>query len=186
MNRDHFHHQRHNRLEHGLPGAWKVVSGRAIALKSRESGMLRVARGSIWATFDGPHKGVLNDLGGLMLHPSQQLALAHGERRAVESWKGAADPYFWRNWQPLKARAPEEWLTTARALEDLRLAFGLAGGAFRRLLWAMGDLTFATARGFGNWLSEKLLENRFATASGLTPNTGDGAARRDDRRRNEA
>lgn len=186
MNRDHFHRQRHNRLEHGLPGAWKVVSGRAIALQSQESGMLRVARGSIWAAFDGPHKGVLNDLGGLMLHPSQQLALARGDRRVVESWNRTADPYFWRNWQPLQARAPEQWLTMARALEDLRLAFGLSGGAFRRLLWAMGDLTSATARGFGSWLSEKLLENRFATASGLTPDTGDRAAWRDDRRRNEA
>ena len=46
---------------YALAGAWKLANGRAMTLQPREAGVLRVARGGLWATGDGPHGGPLND-----------------------------------------------------------------------------------------------------------------------------
>ena len=76
-----------------LAGAWKLAGGRAMTLQPREPGVLRVARGSLWATSQGPHPGPLNDQGDRFLQAGEQLPLRRGQRVVIEPWDrmGAAD-----------------------------------------------------------------------------------------------
>ena len=64
-----------------LPGTWKLAAGRAITLEPREAGVVKVAHGQVWATYDGPHSGPSNDLGDHLV--------GVGSRRA---WLSTARP----------------------------------------------------------------------------------------------
>src|SRR4051812_30818310 len=81
-----------------LPGAWKLGAGRAITLQPREAGELRIAHGRVWATFDGPHPGPLNQQGDLVLETGEGLHVQPGQRLVVEAWTGGTSSYF--SWEP--------------------------------------------------------------------------------------
>ena len=68
-----------------LPGTWKLRAGRAITLEPREQGVLRVAHGGMWVTFDGPHAGPRNDLGDHFVAAGGALRVAPGQRLVIES-----------------------------------------------------------------------------------------------------
>jgi hypothetical protein len=87
-----------------LPGTWELAAGRAMTLRPREPGVLRVARGRVWATCDGPHAGPLNDLGDRILHAGDALRLPAGQRWVLEAWRGESAARF--DWDPLPLRAP--------------------------------------------------------------------------------
>ena len=100
-----------------LPGTWQLAAGRAITVQPREAGVLRVAHGRIWATYDGPHSGPPNDLGDQVLGVGGQLPLRAGQRLVLEAWNGAAPAYF--SWHPLgiipRWRAPDHPSTNSSA-----------------------------------------------------------------------
>jgi hypothetical protein len=126
-----------------LPGTWKLAAGRAITLEPRESGVLRVAHGQIWATFDGPHAGPLNDLGDHVVGAGERLPLRAGQRLVVEAWNAAAPAYF--NWDPLPTRATRTQTritSVVQPLEDLRLALAFGAGAAGRLVMAVAALAW--------------------------------------------
>jgi Protein of unknown function (DUF2917) len=75
-------------------GAWKLGGGRAMTLHPRDAGLLRIARGRLWATFDGPHTGPANDWGDRVLVAGSRLALRAGQRVVVEAWSREAPVYF--------------------------------------------------------------------------------------------
>ncbi|MDB5871882.1 MAG: hypothetical protein JWQ07_1324 [Ramlibacter sp.] len=115
-----------------LPGTWKLAAGRAITLEPREAGTLRVAHGQLWATYDGPHSGPLNDLGDHIIGVGGQLRLRAGQRLVLEASNGRAPSYF--SWDPLPVPAAVPRLArVVQPLADLRLALGLAAGALARL-----------------------------------------------------
>lgn len=126
-----------------LPGTWKLAAGRVITLQPRESGVLRIAHGRVWATFDGPHAGPRNDLGDHVVGAGGQLRIAAGQRLVIEAWNKESATYF--SWDPQAAPVAVPGAQAALAgvrqpLRDLRLALWLGGGALVRLLAGLAVL----------------------------------------------
>lgn len=131
-----------------LPGTWKLAAGRAITLQPREAGILRVAHGQLWATFDGPHGGPLNDLGDHIVGVGEQLRLRAGQRLVVEAWDAQAPTYFSWDPVPVAARSAAPRLAAVvQPLADLRLALVLGAGAARRLVAGLAGLAWDLATG---------------------------------------
>lgn len=131
-----------------LPGTWKLAAGRAITFQPREAGILRVAHGQMWATFDGPHGGSLNDLGDHVLGAGGELRVRAGQRLVVEAWDGQAPAYF--SWDPLPVRVRARAARLARLvqpLSDLRLALVLGAGAAGRLVAGLAGLAWDLVAG---------------------------------------
>ena len=142
--------QTQSSLSAALPGTWKLAAGRAITLQPREDGVLRVAHGRLWATFDGPHGGPLNDLGDHVIDAGGRLGLRAGRRVVVEAWDRGAPAYF--SWDPLLVSAASTVPRAARVsqpLSDLGLALAMAAGAVGRLLAGLGSLAWETVAGPG-------------------------------------
>ena len=126
-----------------LAGTWKLAAGRAVTLQPRESGTVRVAHGSVWATSDGPHGGALNDSGDRFLHAGGTLALQRGQRLVIEAVDRGQSAYF--SWEPAPELATERVQVAAlvQPVQDLRAAVLLGVDAAGRLLWALARLAFA-------------------------------------------
>ncbi len=117
-----------------LPGTWKLAAGRAITLQPREVGVLKVAHGRLWVTFDGPHQGPRNDLGDHILGAGAKVRLHAGQRVVAEAWNGGCPAYF--SWDPLTAPSPNVPTRQAMVLQplaDLRRAAAMGVGAAARL-----------------------------------------------------
>jgi hypothetical protein len=130
-----------------LAGTWKLGAGRAMTLRPREAGTLRVARGRIWATQDGPHGGVLDESGDQVLGAGEQLSLRPGQRLVVEAWSAQAPAYF--SWTPLPEIAPAavSLASVLQPLAELRLALALGAGATVRLAAGLAGLAWALMAG---------------------------------------
>jgi hypothetical protein len=117
-----------------LPGTWKLAAGRAITLQPVEAGSVKVAHGCLWATYDGPHHGALNDLGDLVVGVGDRLFVRAGQRLVIQSWDRDCPAYF--SWDPAPAAARVRRLSLAPVLQplaDLRLALAIGGLAVGRL-----------------------------------------------------
>jgi len=124
-------------------GTWRLAPGRAITLRPREPGTVRVAHGRLWVTFDGPHAGPRNDLGDHVLGVGEQVRLASGQRLVVQAWDARTPAYF--SWDPLPAAAGESTRLAAavvQPLADLRLAVVFGAGAVRRLAVGLAVLAW--------------------------------------------
>jgi len=131
-----------------LPGAWKLAAGRAITLEPREPGTLKVAHGKIWATYDGPHTGALNDLGDHIVGVGGQLPLRPGQRLVVEASNSGHPAYF--TWDPLAQQvAAPRFAPLVQPLADLRLALTLGAGAVGRLAVGLAGLAWNLVTGRG-------------------------------------
>jgi len=126
----------------GLAGFWKLGAGRALTLHATHAGVLRIAHGRVWATFDAASQDIQVRAGDHFLGRGESLTLKAGESLVMESFSAghAASAYF--SWEPVVAcaavRQPAAELAGWRAgvlepLSDLRAAFGLATGALGRL-----------------------------------------------------
>ncbi len=131
-----------------LPGTWKLAAGRAITLEPQEAGTLKVAHGQLWATYDGPHRGPLNDLGDHIVGVGGQLRLRRGQRMVIEAANGGHPAYFSWDPSPLPAAAPR-LARVIQPLADLRLALALGAGAAGRLVAGLAGVAwdFVTGRG---------------------------------------
>lgn len=124
-----------------LPGTWKLDSGRAITLRPRETGVLRVAYGQLWVTFDGPHAGPRNDLGDHFIGVGEPLRLRAGQRLVAEAANAGGPAYF--SWDPLPvAREARQLAVVVQPLADLRLAWVLGAGALTRLVTGLAGLAW--------------------------------------------
>lgn len=152
-----------------LAGCWKLDAGRATTLKPNQAGVLRVAQGAVWVTFDGPHRGAGNELGDQVLRAGEQIALQPGQRAVVEPWFiGAVDlvsPPAYFSWDPVltlhgagtsgsrSGDANAEWQGgVVRPSRELAVALGLAAGALGRLVQGLGHWagTLVGGRGVRN------------------------------------
>jgi hypothetical protein len=125
----------------GLAGFWKLGAGRALTLHAAQAGVLRIAHGRVWATFDGASQDLQVRAGDHFLMRGESLTLKAGESLVLESFSNghAASAYF--SWEPASIRVelpqvaePAGWRTgVLQPLVDLRAALGLAGGALARL-----------------------------------------------------
>jgi hypothetical protein len=136
-----------------LPGTWKLAAGRAITLRPRKDGVLRVAHGRLWVTFDGPHAGPRNDLGDHFIGVNEQLRLRAGQRLVAEAWNDGAPAYF--SWDPLLAhREAPRLAAVAQPLADLRLAWSLGAGAVARLVTGLAGVAWRAVAGRRDPLAE--------------------------------
>jgi hypothetical protein len=80
-----------------LARSWKLAEGQAATLRPPTDGILRVARGRLWATRDGPHGGTPDDSGDHVLQPGRSMYVRAGERIVLEAWTraGAAAEFSW-------------------------------------------------------------------------------------------
>ena len=118
-----------------LPGTWKLGAGRAITLRPSESGFVRVAHGQLWATFEGPHQGPLNDQGDHVLGVGGRLWVRAGQKIVIQAWDRDIPAFF--SWDPAPAAAVAPAVTLASVLQplaDLRLAVAFGAGAAARLV----------------------------------------------------
>lgn len=145
-----------------LAGCWKLEAGRATTLQPNQAGVLRVAHGSVWVTFDGPHRGAGNELGDHVLRAGEQIELRPGQRAVVEPWFiGAIDqtaPAAYFSWDPVsdlvasdsRSDANAEWQGgVVRPGRELAVALGLASGALGRLVLGLGHWGAALVGGRG-------------------------------------
>ena len=100
-----------------VSGCLNLIPGRALSLRPREAGVLRVAQGQVWATLDSPHTGHGNESGDYFLRSGERLAVRAGQHLVVESWGEVRETqlYFERG---------------ARRLAGLGLDLGLDWRAF--------------------------------------------------------
>jgi hypothetical protein len=118
-----------------LPGTWKLGAGRAITLQPLQDGVLRVAHGVLWATFEGPHAGAPNALGDHFVEVGDTVRIAAGERVVVEPWGRNANAYF--TWDPVAEPVRVRGISFADAMQplaDLRLAVALGMRAAARVM----------------------------------------------------
>lgn len=120
-----------------VPGVWQLSSGRALSLRPRESGVLRIAQGQVWATFDGPHCGAGNQSGDLVLQAGMQLTLQAGQRLVFEPFERTGQQAVFFDWAPdaslVNSRAVQSAPAVAQALQDLGMALRMVGDALIRL-----------------------------------------------------
>jgi hypothetical protein len=159
-----------------LAGCWKLASGRALSLRPSQPGVLRIAHGRMWITFDDAHADDGVPAGDHFLGAGDELKLLPGQGLVMEPWWGggasAASAYF--SWDPLPAAtgvalaAPTRHALAQRALSlpwragvaqplrDLRGALGLVAAASGRLVF-----------GLAGWLGAGLLAGLPRFAAGL-------------------
>ncbi|MBC5764870.1 DUF2917 domain-containing protein [Ramlibacter albus] len=116
----------HQSAAPALPGTWKLGAGRAITLQPLQDGILRVAHGTLWATFDGPHEGTPRAMGDHFVEVGDTVRIAAGERVVVEPWGRNHSAYF--TWDPIvaPARLPRiRFADVMKPLADLRIAVAL-------------------------------------------------------------
>ncbi|HEY0825061.1 MAG TPA: DUF2917 domain-containing protein, partial [Ramlibacter sp.] len=102
-----------------LPGTWKLARGRAVTLRPRTDGILRVAHGRVWATVDGPHGGTPADAGDHVLQVGRSMYVRSGQRVVIEAWNRSGASYF--AWDPVcvPAAAAPPRLDPAAVLQPL-------------------------------------------------------------------
>lgn len=136
-------------------GNWKLGAGRAITLHSKDEGVLRIAQGRVWATFDGPHVGPhvspANDSGDFFLGAGESLTLPAGQRVVIEPWNACANEAAYFSWdtmvsaQQANLLADSRWqLAVVSPLRDFGVALLMAAHALGRLAWGIA--------GFGEFL----------------------------------
>ena len=131
-----------------LPGTWKLGAGRAITLQPPEPGVLRIAHGSVWATFDGPQRGAANDQGDYVIGAGDRMHLAAGQRVVIEAWRRESPAYF--TWEPqadTAAVATARYAQVVQPWTDLQRALLLAGAAAVRLAAGLAGLGAGLASG---------------------------------------
>lgn len=138
-----------------LPGCWKLEAGRALSLRPRASGVLRIAQGRAWVTMDMLHAD-LQAAGDLFLVPGRGLVVQAGQRIVIESSDAERQAAAYFSWDPLPqakaqalraARRTGRWqLAVAQPVRDLGSALGQAGLAMGRLLQGLAGLAWRPGR----------------------------------------
>ena len=112
------------------PGTWTLTPREAVTLRPADDGVLRVACGALWATFDGPHQGPANDRGDRFLQPGESLPVRAGERVVVEPADAAMPAHF--TWDPLPPVEAFGWRVPPRLV---RLLLAVLASALTAGLW---------------------------------------------------
>ncbi len=141
-----------------LSGCWKLGSGRALTLRPTEPGVLRIAHGQVWITFNHAHQDDGVRGGDHFLGAGEEIRLLPGQLLVMESWHAASASPAYFSWDPLPAAAgvalasPSRHALAQRAvnlpwragvaqpLRDLRGALGLAAAASGRLAFGLAGV----------------------------------------------
>ena len=142
-----------------VSGCWKLGDGRALTLRPTRPGVLRIAHGRVWITFDQAQRDDGVRGGDHFLGAGDSLQLLPGQALVMESWNVAQDAAAYFSWDPLPdaaglvvaerrasvlVRNPQWRAGVLQPLRDLRLAAGLAATASGRLLTGLAGALAAT------------------------------------------
>ncbi|RYX92829.1 MAG: DUF2917 domain-containing protein [Comamonadaceae bacterium] len=123
-----------------LPGCWKLAAGRALTVRAAQAGMLRIAHGRVWATFDLAEGDSRVRAGDHFLSRGESLELQAGQSLVIESYGSGQPTSAYFSWEPAAARAlafqpaAAGWRAEVlQPLSDLRTAGSLATAAMARL-----------------------------------------------------
>lgn len=120
-------------------GLFTLPVGQARRRQTRRAGELRVVRGQVWVTFEGPHAGTeAGPQGDVFLRAGERLALPAGARPVLEAvtprHAALSDAAFsWHADHPLRVGEAMQ-----SAASDLARALADAGHALARLLGGAG------------------------------------------------
>lgn len=141
-----------------VSGCWKLGDGRAVTLRPTRPGVLRIAHGRVWITFDRAQRDDGVRGGDHVLGAGDSLRLLPGQALVMESWHVAQNTAAYFSWDPLPATAGlaiaerrtmalarhSQWRAgVLQPLRDLRLAAGLAATASGRLLAGLAGALMA-------------------------------------------
>lgn len=105
----------------GLTTSWTLARDRAITFDARRPGYLRVARGALWATLEGPHvQGAANDWGDQVLRCCARIRLVPGQQVVLESYPDAANEEAVFTWEPEESAPSAPEAPAARAWRSVR------------------------------------------------------------------
>jgi len=123
------------------PGTWRLDAARAVTLRPRQDGVLHIAQGRVWATFDGPHGGPPDAHGDHVLGAGERVRVRAGQRVVLESWDRRLPAHFSWDFAPRVQVAPvPRRQAVAQSWGDLRLAAVLGARAGCRLVMALAGL----------------------------------------------
>ena len=142
-----------------LPGCWKLEAGRALTMRPRTGGVLRIAQGRVWVTMETQHDDA-RAAGDLFLVPGRGLVLQAGQRVVIESYGAEREAEAFFSWDPMPhsqartvdgaTRGAGRWqAAVGQPMRDLGLALALAGTALGRLVQGVAGLA---VRPFGGRL----------------------------------
>lgn len=158
-----------------VAGCWKLAEGRALTLRARSAGVLRIAHGAVWITFDNAQRDDGVRGGDHFLGAGDVLHLLPGQKLVMESWTAEVHSSSYFSWDPLPASAAVSiahirGAALARSfaahggllqpLRDLRAALGLAAGATGRLLAGLALLPAAALLGLAPRFAIDLIAGR--------------------------
>lgn len=155
------------------PGCWKLSAGRAFTVRAGRAGVLRIAHGRVWATFDLAAGDSRVRAGDHFLSRGDGIEVQAGQSLVLEPYViGHASPAYF-SWEPQAGRAlaflpaPAGWRTEVlQPLADLRAAGGLAAGALARLSSGVVRSTAATLAAMATPLAAGFLARRSADHAG--------------------
>ena len=139
-----------------VAGCWKLGDGRALTLRPTESGVLRIAHGRVWITYNHAQQDDGVRGGDHFLGAGDDLKLLPGQVLVMESWGAAKNSAAYFSWDPLPATAGLSVSPATRRvlavsgvaqpLRDLRAALGLAATASGRLVLGLAGFAVLTPR----------------------------------------
>lgn len=159
MNHRHHHELQSFAGTEKVSGCWKLGDSRALTLRPCRPGVLRIAHGRVWITFDHAQGDDAVRGGDHFLGAGDSLQLLPGQALVMESWNAAQGAAAYFSWDPLPASAglaltarrattfacsPQWRAGVLQPLRDLRLAAGLAARASGRLLAGLAGALAAT------------------------------------------
>lgn len=123
-------------------GAWKLAGHKAMSLRPRRHGVLRVVRGRLWVTTGGEPGRSPGESGDHVLSAGEQLRLPAWRHVVIESWKDEQACFDWQPLPELALAAAARCQAVLQPLSELRQAAGLAAGALGRLVVGLGRLAW--------------------------------------------
>jgi hypothetical protein len=153
-----FHELHQSSAGPAASACWQLMPGRAISLRPREAGLLRIAHGQVWATVNGPRAGHGKAVGDQFLQAGQSLPVGAGQRLVFEPRGGANEAPVYFEWTPdpaaVAVRASRWQVAVVQPLRDLGFALLLAGRALGQLLMGLAGYGDYLAAGRGRVLPE--------------------------------
>lgn len=123
-------------------GLWSLEAGRAMRLRPRQAGSIKVMCGQVWATTDAPFDCHARRLGDHVLSAGEGFSVQPGERVVLEAWGDSPVRFDWVPDMEARPVAPSRWhdevLVPSRQLGQ---ALGGTVVALGRLAWGVGAYT---------------------------------------------
>lgn len=141
-----------------VAGRWQLAAERAISLRPRQAGMLRMTQGRVWATLDGPQQGAGNESGDHFLQPGQRLLVGGGQHLVLEPWPDSGEVPVYFEWTPVTPAVGvpgTRWSATVmEPLHEVGRALLMAGSAMGRLALGLAAYAEFLVAGRGRVLSK--------------------------------